>query len=106
MYCLTVTYPLGEDTHFDHDYYHDKHMPMCAQLLADHGYLGTVVRNGPGKAPGSSDLDYVSVDLLFEDKEHLQVGLAAAGADIQGDISNYTNCRPKMTFSEVAISLD
>lgn len=106
MYCMTVTYPIGDDTHFDYDYYQDKHMPMCAQLFAEHGYVGVVVRKNQGKGPGSGDLDYVSVDLLFESKDHLKAGLAAAGAEIQGDIPNYTSSRPRMSFAEASISLD
>ena len=79
MYCMTVTYPVGEDTHFDYDYYQATHMPLCARLLADHGYRGVVMRNNSGKGPGSGGLSYVSVDLLFDSLEQLQAGLAAGG---------------------------
>ena len=105
MYCMTVTYPVGEDTHFDYDYYQATHMPLCARLLADHGYRGVVMRNNSGKGPGSGGLSYVSVDLLFESLEQLQAGLAAGGKEITADIPNYTNVQPQMSFSEASVEL-
>ena len=106
MYCLTVTYPKGEDTHFDFDYYRDTHIPLCESLFTDHGFCGTVLRTDQGKGPGSADLNYASVDLLFESAEHMQRALAAGGKEINGDIENYTNSKPQMSFSEISLALD
>lgn len=103
MYCLTVSYPKGEDTKFDFDYYRDTHIPLCARLLADHGYKGYVLRTEEGKGPGSGDLTYASIDLMFESAEQMQGGLAAAGAEINGDIPNYTNVKPRMSFGEIQV---
>lgn len=103
MHCLTVTYPIGEDTSFDHDYYRNTHMPLCARLFAAHGYRGSVLRSSQGKAPGSGDLNYVSVDLLFDSQEQLGAALAAGGKDVGSDVVNYTNATPSMVFSEVEV---
>ncbi|MEH6584391.1 MAG: EthD family reductase [Halioglobus sp.] len=105
MECLTVTYPIGEDTTFDHEYYRDSHMPLCARLFTEHGYRGSVMRSNQGTAPGSGDLNYVSVDLLFDSKEQLGAALAAGGQEVSADVVNYTNAVPSMTFGEVAVDL-
>jgi uncharacterized protein (TIGR02118 family) len=105
MHCLTVTYPIGEDTNFDNDYYTNSHMLLCARLFADHGYRGYVLRSNQGKAPGSADLNYVSVDLLFESAEQMGAALAAGGKEVGGDVVNYTNSTPSMSFSEIEVDL-
>ena len=43
--------------------------------------------------------------LLFESAEQMGAGLAAHGKEIGADITNYTNCTPGMSFSEVEVSL-
>lgn len=105
MYCLTVTYPIGEDTNFDHDYYKNSHMPLCARLFAEHGYRGFVLRSNQGEAPGKGGLNYASVDLLFESAEQMGAALAAGGKEVSADIGNYTNTTPSMSFSELDVEL-
>ena len=106
MYCLTVTYPKGEDTKFDSDYYTGKHIPLCAEAFAEHGFLGTVLRSEQGGAPGATDVNYASIDLLFENREQMQRALQAGGKTVNADLVHYTDVRPKMTFSEVKVSLN
>ncbi len=105
MYCLTVTYPKGEDTRFDHDYYVNSHIPLCERLFEDHGLCGNVLRTEQGRGPGSADLNHASIDLLFESAEQMQAALAAGGKEVSADIVNYTNATPQMSFSEVNVSL-
>ena len=105
MYCMTVTYPVGDDTRFDMDYYRNTHVPLCARLFADYGFKGSVLRTDQGGAPGKGGQAYASVDLLFESAEQMGAGLAAHGKEISADIANYTNCAPGMSFSEVEVSL-
>lgn len=105
MYAMTVNYPKSDNSSFDADYYHQTHMPLCARLLNDYGYQGHVLHAGKGAQPGTSDQSYVTVELLFNSLESLQSGLGAHGAEITGDVPNYTNVRPEVSFSEVNISL-
>lgn len=104
MYCMTIEYLKNDDGHFDMEYYCNKHIPLCAQLFADYSYLGTVLRSEPGKKVGSSDIAWTSLDILFASKEGLLEGLSKVGKQITEDISNYTNIRPRMSFSEVDIN--
>jgi uncharacterized protein (TIGR02118 family) len=105
MYCLTVSYPKGDDTTFDHDYYSNTHIPLCQRLFGAHGLRGTVLRTAEGKGPGSADLNHASIDLVFDSADSLQAALAAGGKEVTADIVNYTNARPRMSFGEIDISL-
>ena len=105
MYCLTVTYPKGEDTTFDHDYYCGTHIPLCQRLFGEHGLRGTVLRTAEGKAPGSDDLNHASIDLVFDSAEGLQAALAAGGKEVTADIVNYTNTTPRMSFGRISVAL-
>jgi uncharacterized protein (TIGR02118 family) len=105
MYCLTVSYPKGENSTFDHEYYNDTHIPLCQRLFADHGLRGTVLRTDQGKAPGAGDLNHASIDLVFDSAEGLQAALAAGGREVTADIVNYTNAQPSMSFSAINIAL-
>jgi len=105
MYCLTVSYPKGEDTTFDHDYYRDTHIPLCQRLFGEHGLRGTVIRTAEGKGPGTADLNHCSIDLLFDNAEGLQAALAAGGQEVTADIANYTNARARMSFGEISVAL-
>jgi uncharacterized protein (TIGR02118 family) len=105
MYCMTVEYPRQEGSRFDLDYYREQHLPLCEQLLAGRGFLGSVLRIGAGGAPGKSDQQWASVDLLFESAEQLGAALAAVGQDIGADVPNYTDVQPRMTFAEASVAL-
>jgi uncharacterized protein (TIGR02118 family) len=106
MFCLTVIYPNSEGSHFDQDYYVEKHLALCADLFAAHGFRGSVVKLSQGKSPGQDGLNHASVDLLFDSREQMQAGLAAGGKQIAADVANYTNIKPQMSFAEVRVALD
>jgi uncharacterized protein (TIGR02118 family) len=105
MYCMTVEYPKTEGSKFDYDYYRDVHMPLCTRLFAGHGFRGSVMRTGGGKGPGSGDLNWISLDLVFDSPEQLQAALAAGGAEITADVPRYTDVRPRMSFAEIALAV-
>ena len=105
MHCLTVTYPKGENTNFDHDYYVNTHIPLCQRLFGEHGLCGSVLRTEEGKGPGSGDLNHASIDLVFETAEGMQAALAAGGQEVGADIVNYTNTTPRMSFGTIDITL-
>jgi hypothetical protein len=80
MIKISILYPNDEGSHFDLSHYLDNHMPMAIKLLGAHsGYQG------------------------FQ----LNVGLGAFmshGAQLQGDIPNYTDVQPVIQLCEVLIS--
>ncbi len=105
MYCLSVSYPKAEGTNFDLEYYKQTHIPLCERLFAEHGYLGSVLRTDEGKGPGSADLNHASIDLIFESREQLQAALAAGGPEVSGDLVNYTDAKPRMSFAEMSLNI-
>jgi hypothetical protein len=64
-----------------------------------------VLRTGGGKGPGSGDLNWVSLDLIFDSAQQMQAALAAAGQEVTADVPNYTDVKPRMSFAEIAVEL-
>ncbi|MBN7797355.1 EthD family reductase [Parahaliea mediterranea] len=106
MYCMSVEYLREEGSRFDHDYYRDTHLPLCRRLLDGRGLVGTVLRLDAGKAPGRHDLFWASVDIVFESEEQLKAALAEVGGEINADVPNYTDIRPRVSFAEISVALD
>ncbi|MFV0276610.1 MAG: EthD family reductase [Parahaliea sp.] len=106
MYCMSVEYPRVEGSKFDVDYYRNRHLPLCRDLLADHGYVGSMLRLDAGKAPGSGGLLWAAVDILFESQDKLKSALAAVGGQINADVPNYTDAKPRVSFAEVVLKLE
>jgi uncharacterized protein (TIGR02118 family) len=93
MIRLSVLYPTTEGASFDHDYYRDKHVPLC---LKTWGLDGAQIDKG-------LDGPYVAaVHFTFDSMEALQQAMTSPdmGAVI-GDVANYTTIQPVMQTSEV-----
>ena len=93
MIKVSVTYPSGEDTTFDHDYYANSHVPLClttwnpVKSEIDKGI------NGPTVA---------GVHFYFETMDAFQAALGATGTgEVMADVANYTNIQPVMQVSEI-----
>jgi len=93
MIKVSVTYPSGEDTTFDHDYYANSHVPLClttwnpVKSEIDKGI------NGPNVA---------GVHFYFETMDAFQAALAKTGTgEVMADVANYTNIEPVMQVSEI-----
>ncbi len=106
MYSVTVEYPRTEGSHFDINYYRDSHIPLCEKLLAEHGYKGYLLRVDAGKAPGKGDLLWAGVVLLFESVEQMEQGFASVGDQINGDVPNFTNVKPAVSFAPASLSVN
>ena len=87
---------------FDHDYYLSRHVPMVAERLKPYGLTHAAVNRGVGgAAPGAPAAFLIVATLDFESAEGMQQGMAAHGAEILGDIPNYTDIEPIIQVSEV-----
>lgn len=92
MIRFSVFYPQTEGATFDHEYYREKHIPLCrdswrpVRVEIDKGV------DGPNVA---------AVHFLFESADDLQAALGseATGA-IMADVANYTNITPITQVSE------
>jgi uncharacterized protein (TIGR02118 family) len=88
-----VFYPSSEGSTFDHDYYRDKHVPLCLRAW------------GLAKAEIDKGVDgpYVAaVHFEFDSVEAIQTAMAAAGTgEVMADVANYTNITPVLQTSEI-----
>jgi len=93
MIKLTVSYPSGEGTTFDHDYYSASHVPLCVNTF------------NPTKTEIEKGIDgpnVAGVAFYFDSMEAMQGAFANPKmGDVMADVANYTNIAPVMQVSEV-----
>ena len=93
MIRLSVFYPSSEGSTFDHDYYREKHVPLCLRAW---GLATADIDKGV-------DGPYVAaVHFEFESPEALQAAMGAEGTgEVMADVANYTNITPVLQTSEI-----
>lgn len=93
MIRLSVFYPTTEGATFDHDYYREKHVPLCTSTW---GLSGAEIDKGV-------DGPYVAaVHFTFDSGDALQAAMANEGTGaILADVANYTSITPVMQVSEI-----
>lgn len=102
MFKVTVIYPRTAEDDFNVVYYLEVHTPLVKELLGPFGLVKVDVEIGiSGPAPGSEPPYAVICGIFFPDLQSLQDGLAAEGATLIGDISNFTSVIPEMQISRV-----
>ncbi len=103
MIKANVMYPYTEGARFDHAYYRDKHMPMVKARLGNACAYYTVERGLAGRVPGSPPAFVAMCAFICESVEAYQAALHEHGAEIRGDLANYTDIVPVFQFSEVVV---
>ena len=96
MIRLSVYYPASEGAKFDHDYYLNKHVPLCTQTW----------KVDSAEVDRGMDGPYVAaVHFRFPSQEALQAAMASEGTGaILADVANYTDITPVLQTSEVVSS--
>lgn len=93
MIRLSVYYPASDGAKFDHDYYENKHVPLCTQTWKLDGAEIDRGVDGPYVA---------AVHFRFPSQEALQAAMASEGTGaILADVANYTNIAPVLQTSEI-----
>ena len=93
MIKLSVLYPVTEGASFDHDYYRNKHVPLCQEKwgVPDSDVVIDTGISGPYVA---------AVHFSFADNDTMGAALSHPDmAVIQADIANYTTIAPAMQIS-------
>ncbi len=94
MITVSILYPQSDGTSFDMDYYATNHMPMIAKHLGD-------------ACQGWGVVDVIGTDYhamawaVVSSAEAFQAAMQEHGAEITGDVPNYTNTVPVMLMGEV-----
>ena len=93
MIRLSVFYPSAEGATFDHDYYREKHVPLCVKTW---GLTGAEIDRG-------IDGPYVAaLHLKFDSLDALQAAMGAEGTGaVLADVANYTSIAPVLQTSEI-----
>ena len=90
---LSVFYPSTEGATFDHDYYRNKHVPLC---LKTWGLDSAEIDKGvEGPYVAAVHFKFASPDALAA-----AMGAAATG-DVRADVANYTSIAPVLQTSEI-----
>ncbi len=87
-------------------YYLERHMPdSIARLSAAKGFQSVSVERGLlGEAPGSEP-PYVAIcHYVFDSIDDFMAAFSPHAEVLQGDIPNYTDIKPVIQFSEVALA--
>ena len=99
MILVTVLYPKTDSSHFDHDYYLAKHIPLVRATWSGLGLERVDLMRGVGALDGGPHA-YELIGLLsFRSSEDVQKALAV-GAAVMADIPNFTNVEPVIQLSE------
>ena len=104
MHRLTVLYPAKGGEGFNYDYYFGSHHKLVVSRLKPEGMVSCEFDKGVSD-PAGDKAPYVAIAYLkFKSAEDLQKALAKHGAEILGDIANYTKIEPIMQVNEVMAS--
>ncbi|MBI2321496.1 MAG: EthD family reductase [Chloroflexi bacterium] len=105
MIRVVVEYPNQPGTTFDEAYYLGRHIPLVQQRLGPLGMVRCEVDKGlAGGAPGAPAPYLFVAHLYFNRLEDLQNAMATHGAEVMGDIPNYTNIQPTIQIGEIVSS--
>jgi uncharacterized protein (TIGR02118 family) len=93
MIKVSVFYPKTEGASFDHDYYRDKHVPLCLKTF---GLSSAEIEKG-------LDGPYVAgVHFTFDSMEAVGTAMGGPGiGEVMADVANYTTIQPVLQTSEV-----
>ena len=101
-----VLYPYKEGTHFDMDYYKNKHIAWAREALLPHGLVDTSIERGvDGGGHDQPNTYHCMAALIFNSREEMRAAFKNADPDVMkklgDDVPNYTDVQPIMQIVEV-----
>jgi len=102
MIAITVLYPKTGTSTFDKKYYHETHVPLVGRVWNTMGLKDVTILHGTPGPDGSPPAFEVIAVLKFESMEAFGAAAAQHGAEVMGDIPNFTNVQPVLQFNEIA----
>lgn len=93
MIRVSVFYPSGEGSTFNHDYYHSTHVPLAQKAWSPTSTMVERGVNGPYVA---------AVHMTFDSMDAFNAAMTSPlTGDVMVDVANYTNIAPVMQVSEI-----
>jgi uncharacterized protein (TIGR02118 family) len=102
MVPVSVLYPKSADSPLDHDYYMQTHIPLVRARWQAMGLVSDSILRGVSTLDGQPPAYELIGILTFDSVENVQAALAAHGAEIIGDIPNFTNVSPLIQLNSPA----
>jgi uncharacterized protein (TIGR02118 family) len=103
MVIVSVMYPAAAEATFDMDYYRQTHIPLVRTRWNACGLRELKVMTGAG-APGGGAPTYSVIALLtFDSAADVDQAVARHGAEIMGDIANFSNAQPVIQINDVVV---
>ena len=101
MIVVTVMYPNTEGSKFDLAYYTESHLPLVQQRWSSMGMQDVRVSKGiAGGGRGVPAPYQIIAEMTFDSMDSLQKAQGAHGAEIGGDVANFTDVTPVMQIGE------
>ena len=94
MIRLTVLYPKTADSHFDLAYYLDKHIPLVKERLTPLGLVHVDMQEGLTTDANALPPYAMITGLAFNSTDELGKAMDTHGAELLGDIPNFTDVQP------------
>ena len=100
MILIRVMYTAVPGSRFDETYYVQKHIPLEQERWTAMGLEHVVLMRGAATSVGSTPLYRVIAMLSFSSIEAFGKAAGAHGAEIFGDIPNFTDVTPVVQINE------
>lgn len=98
---ITVLYPNDEGSTFDMDYYLNTHIPLVRQRWEPMGMTSLKLVKGVATTDPNTPAPYQVIAILeFDSMDSFRQAGAAHGAEITGDIANFTSVRPVIQIND------
>ena len=104
MHRLTVLYPAKDGEAFNYDYYFNDHHKLVVSRWKPEGMVSCEFDKGLSDPAGGRATYLAIAHIKFNSAADLQKALAKHGAEIVGDVPNYTKIEPIMQVNEVMAS--
>ena len=100
MTLVSVMYPGGSGTRFDMGYYLGTHMPLVRERWSPMGLHEAKIVKGVGTPDGGPAPFQVMALLTWESADAFKAAVDRHGAEIFGDIPNFTDTQPVVQINE------
>lgn len=102
MICISAIYANAPDSRFDARDYVERHRPLAEALLAPYGLHTIRASLGIAGLDGAPPPFWAISEMIFTDRAAFDAAMAACGAALFADASNYTDVTPTLQLSSWA----
>lgn len=96
---VSVIYPKTATSHFDHDYYMQKHIPLVQRTYGAHGMKSATILRGTSSIGGGPIYELIAL-LEFADMDAFLKAAGAHSDEVMADVPHFTDIRPLVQFND------